>query len=707
MVVMEMSLVKVWDKLRKNNKAQYRQFRLCIGIAVMLITSYLMMLMSPLIQQTLPDGGDSRKQVYMIFVLAAAGCVIFVIYAIGLFLRYKSREVGVFLALGADKKRIGRALISEIGKCSGITALLGLAGGSVLAWLIGTVFRQVMSETTDASFAFTISGFLASILYAAVLLVLLMILTWRFMRRSNIMDILNEQRKQEPLKKIVSGRTLISGLILLVGGVLLGFVMPVVVANMTKHYLGAWTNLFYLAALAGLYQILVYSISCHKKGRNPKKYYKNLISYGMLKFQGRSIVRNMLVITLLLLGGLFAAFYTPVNSVTGQNSLQSYESMYGYFYTQDAGVPSEQDVKRLASEYGVTIKNYRSAQLIQAVGSGVNRDDVDENGNLKEIYEKRHRVYEFVRASDYERLTGQRVKVERGTYRMIQGADAEENLFFRFDDMDQVYLDQEDRFLPMEYAGNLTYQSLVQGRGFDNEARYVVNDRDYRVIAEGTAQFPRETQVFFDSRGGDDLAFSEELYRQFGELMAEDMKVCGAYDGWENLQEGEDYSYAGMAVYDPQNPVLAADWQYEPMFLPLEEAYSLASYAVYLLLFLYVAAVCLAAACIVGYARSQSVGLSSAQVFADLRRLGADRKYLRRLLKQQIQKVYVLPTIIGCGGIWLFELLLMKMNDGRMTGAEAETLLLCGGIALAAAALQYLLYRFSLRKVEGMLELKG
>lgn len=75
----------------------------------------------------------------------------------------------------------------------------------------------------------------------------------------------------------------------------------------------------------------------------------------------------------------------------------------------------------LASEYGVTIKNYRSAQLIQAVGSGVNRDDVDENGNLKEIYEKRHRVYEFIRASDYERLTGQRVKVERGTYRMIQG----------------------------------------------------------------------------------------------------------------------------------------------------------------------------------------------------------------------------------------------------------------------------------------------
>ena len=83
-----MSLKQVWKRSKDKNKSAYRQFCFCISFAVLLITSYIMMLESPLIQQTLPEGGDSRKQVYMIFVLAAAGCVIFTVYAASLFLRY-------------------------------------------------------------------------------------------------------------------------------------------------------------------------------------------------------------------------------------------------------------------------------------------------------------------------------------------------------------------------------------------------------------------------------------------------------------------------------------------------------------------------------------------------------------------------------------------------------------------------------------------
>lgn len=95
----------------------------------MLITSYLMMLQSPLIQNTLPEGGDSRKQVYMIFALAAVGCVIFIAYATGLFLRYKSREIGVFLALGTDKRKVRRTLIAEIATCVAVTSAVGFVGG--------------------------------------------------------------------------------------------------------------------------------------------------------------------------------------------------------------------------------------------------------------------------------------------------------------------------------------------------------------------------------------------------------------------------------------------------------------------------------------------------------------------------------------------------------------------------------------------------
>ena len=40
-----------------------------------------------------PEGGDSRKQMTMIFVLAVLGCGVFTTYASGLFFRHKSRDV--------------------------------------------------------------------------------------------------------------------------------------------------------------------------------------------------------------------------------------------------------------------------------------------------------------------------------------------------------------------------------------------------------------------------------------------------------------------------------------------------------------------------------------------------------------------------------------------------------------------------------------
>lgn len=706
MAVMIMTLSKLWKKLRQQNRQQYRQFRFCIGFAVMLITSYIMMLMSPLIQETLPQGGDSRKQVMMIFAVAAAGCIVFVLYAAGLFLRYKSREIGVFLALGTEKSKVGKALLGEIMATAAVTSAVGAAAGCLLSLGIGKLFERLVQEVSEQSYAFTWQGLAGSLLFAAVILCMLLAVTMRFMKRSNIMDILNEQRKQEPLKRMVTSAYLVRGIILTVAGILLGFVMPTLVTSLTKHYLGAWTNLFYLAALLGIYQILVYSIACHKKGKRPQKYYNNVISYGMLKFQGRSIVRNMLVITLLLLGGLFSAFYAPQNLMAMQSSLQQHESMYSFFYTEGAGVPEKEEIQRMAQKHGVELEHYRMAEWIQAAGSGVNRDNADENGDLQEIYEEKHAVYEMMSAKNFRRMTGQRVQIPQGAYYMIQTSDAQENLFFSFDDMDRIYLDKQKRFMEMEYKGNLVYRSLVQGRGFDAEARFVVNDRDYEKIKKGTGLFPREVQVLFDSsKGGGAAAFSAELYRQFGERISDDMKVCGAYDAYQAQVQGSDYGYAGMVQYDPENPVKEADWQYEPVFTILEESGGAASFAVQLLLFLYVSVICLAAAGVVSFARSQSTALSNQPVFDDLQKLGADRRYRRRLLQKQIRKIYVMPAWISSVGILCFEALVLTFNDGKFMPGEWKILLVFVLMTLIAAAYQYGTYRFSFGKVKKMLSL--
>ena len=125
---------EVYAALRRKNRGQYGLLAGCCFFSVLLITAYACMMRSPTILTILPEGGDSRKQVMMVFVLAVLGCAVFTTYAAGLFFRQKSRETGVFLALGAARGKLRRELGKELalivrlvrrGRGAGRTARVG------------------------------------------------------------------------------------------------------------------------------------------------------------------------------------------------------------------------------------------------------------------------------------------------------------------------------------------------------------------------------------------------------------------------------------------------------------------------------------------------------------------------------------------------------------------------------------------------------
>ena len=119
---------QVYAALRRKNKGQYALLAGCSFFSVLLITAYACMMRSPTILTVLPEGGDSRKQVMMVFVLAVIGCAVFTAYAAGLFFRQKSRETGVCLALGASRKQLRR----ELGKELAVISLCSCAAGAIL-----------------------------------------------------------------------------------------------------------------------------------------------------------------------------------------------------------------------------------------------------------------------------------------------------------------------------------------------------------------------------------------------------------------------------------------------------------------------------------------------------------------------------------------------------------------------------------------------
>lgn len=697
-----MKLSGLFAKLRKTNKKEYRQFQFCITLGVTLITSYLFMYGSDLVQKTLPSGGDSRKIADMIFAIAVLGCIMFSIYATSLFLRYKSRETGVFLALGARKKNLAGALFAEMGKMMTASFALGIVLGAILAGIIGKIFEAVARAGNNNHFTFSVLGLAGGIGYCLVLLACVAVMCMRFMKKTNIMDIINEQRKQEPLKKRVTRSYLVSGFLMILFGVMVAVILPNITVRYFGVWMGAWTNLFYGAAAVGLYRILVYSIAANEKGKNPQRYYNKMIAQGMLKFQGASIVRNMLVIALLLMGGLFGIFYFAMQSGADYSF---YEKDVSLRYPSDANEVTENEIRSLAEEYQVTLEGYQETEFIKVLGDGVDRENLGENGQQEEYCEMLY-YYECISASEFSQATGRNVTVAPGHYRQITGEFMKENVYNKYGDITTFYYDDRKDSIPVQYDGNEKYNSLVVYQGFDSSSRYILSDEDYESLKAGIEPGKMIHQILFDVQdNSQSYEFSEKLYEEFCDRATPDMNHIAAYDDYQAEIEGEDYGYHIPAVYDGKRPALETDWLYGPTIVPILEENQFMGRAVFLLLFLYIAVICLAAEGIILYTRSQNVALGNRQIFGDLEKLGGNRTFKYELLKTQVRKAFVLPTVLGCTIIYLYQFLLLWQNDGVLDMSE---LVKIGGMftaIIAVGVFQYVLYRISMKKAADILEI--
>ena len=693
-----MTMLNLFTKLKKYNKGNYRQFSFCYALSVILVSTLTLFMLSPFVQSRLPIGGDSRKMLYMVYAVAVLGCVLFIIYATGLFLRFKSREVGIFMALGTPKRVLAKTLTKEIVL---LILKLGIAGiiiGGVIAFVFGKVYEGFVQSATGDSFSLPLTGFVGSFLFVTITVCIVMGMAVRFLKRANLIEILNEERRTEPIKKNVDTKYLVWGIILIAVGLLGGLIIPYIVSTMLKRSLSGFPYIFYVLVFIGLYRVMVYSIAVHKKGRHPQKYYKNLISFGMMKFQGISVVRNMLIVTLLIAGSLFAIFFSATNLIQGLGSAASEANDISYRYLGDAEKLTQEQVEKLAEDYQVGIDNYREAEFLRLLGSGVSRENYDKSGKLIEEYRKQDYIKNFISADEFERVTGIAVNVQPGMYQYISREGNNENYWFLRDDLDLVQNPDSGLQKPLSYAGTVEYSSFFYHYGQDGNANYILNDEDYAELEKGLSDEMHMTHILFDlSDTGDTYGFSKDLYARYCNSVSDSMKKMSAYDEYREATDSE-YSYSEPVEIEPERLGMEIDWKYAPVFVPIQEKSFVQSYATLLLIFIFVAIVCLVSAGVIGYTRSITVAIKSKSVLMDVKKLGADRTYLNRVLKEQVKKVYVLPTIVAVVLMFVYYTLTLWQNDGTITLNEYPMIAVNVLTCLAVCIYQYVLYRYSLKK---------
>lgn len=690
-----MNMDKVFSKLRRYNRGNYVQLVFCIAFAVLLVTSFAATMYSKTVQTVLPLGGDSRKQVNLIFAVALIGCLMFSVYAASLFFKYKSRETGVFLALGASKRILAKAFYKELGKILLACSLVGIIVGNITSFLIWQLFRLLVIDTSQMAYRFSPIGTVIGLVFSLVVGLFVLGLAYLFMKRSNLMDILNEQRKNEPIQEVTKTYGLL-GLVMVVAGLLLGYVVPMISANLLKFNLPAIWGVTYLLSVVGIYRILTYLISHHERGRRPQSYYKKIIPFSMMKFQGKQTVRNMCVMALLVLASLMALFYVPMNSVSFW-SIDDNPVDFTLPFPDSIDLMNQADIESLAAEHGVAVTDYEEVVFAKLIGSGVERDWTDD-GEFIEDYQEKNRYSEFISASDYQQATGEELKVPQGKYYIL--SDGPEGFWYKFDDLDKVTNPVTDESLDLAFAGD-KQGSALHRFGID---RYVLNDADFaQIVGEGMPAEHRLKQLMFNVEENEAAqAFAQELFQLFVDRSPAEMARINPFDEYQFEQAkaaNEPYGNDIPIELNVDNPDLRDNWKYYPNIKIIMKQNFLRDMAVYFLLFVYVAIICLAAVGIIGYTRSITIGINNKQLFDDLTKLGANKRYIRKTINSQLTKIFVFPMVIGGIVVMLYTLLIFWGNDRVLTPEEWKSYVIDAGLVVVVSLYIYIVYRASLKKL--------
>lgn len=692
-------------RLRRTDRKQAGLYLLCNFISLMLMTAYSALMFSPTVLNIFPEGGDSLRQLYMIFIMTLFGCTVFTVYAASLFFRKKSRQLGILMALGASRKTLAPGLFREVILLSGSSAFLGILAGFPFIMILWKLFRFFIVDNQYMVLNLDFSCLWIPLVFALLVLFCACLLAFVYLRKTDILDVIQEEHQNEPVRELGLWCGPV-GIILLIGGAMLGYNFPTFYRDLTHRFPSALLKvLCYSPVFAGLYMIMLHTVvnGWRFRRKNP---WKNIVAKSMMKFQGKQTVNSLLVTTVLIAGGCFGIFYLPMLGTGTSMTIEQREYDYSWFWPSDQALPSEEEIQTLAKEHKVQIADWKECPYLSlAVDSNMMIDNDDGSFSWKyyEIASEGH----FLSESDFNKISGQNLSVEPGEYYAVTNR---EETSYRIVDNSTRFTNMITReVLPVSFKGFVHFEQLG--------ALYVgiLDDGDFQKISQGLTPKWQGTMAFFNSEGKDSHPFARAFYEKIVASFDDDSISTGLYDPVEYLMtEGYTNDYFGTSYRNAderldRSQLDSADfrmfWNYMPQFRVLDSTEQLNTFSVFMMTFLFIGIVCFTAALVISYTRCQTLALNNAYVFYDLKRLGASPEYLSRELRRQAGPVFKIPAVVGMSCMVLLYGMMLYANDNRYTQSEIAGFLVCLEVIAVIALLFYAVFLKTLSGLRRQLEI--
>ena len=347
--------------------------------------------------------------VFVSFILGAL-----IIYASRFLIKRRSKEFGLYLTLGMSKRQISLVLVLEtflIGLLSlGIGLVLGIVASQFTSVLVANMFD---ANLTSFQFVFSASAFLKTILYFAIIYIVVMILSTINISRQKLINLLSNGRRNE---KIKNKNLWLCTAVFIAAAILLGYAYYLVTAGLNNLIvdsegpevllipiaMGVVATFALFWSLSGILLRIFMSFK--------QVYYHKLNSFVLRQFSSKinttvasmSLICLMLFVTICVLGSAMSINYSLHESIDKALPADVEITALGRdapditkFYKDEVNLKLEDWLDDIITYRTYLAESYANSDFLRA---GTTSEYDPDSGKIYNTTE------EFIRQSDYNRL---------------------------------------------------------------------------------------------------------------------------------------------------------------------------------------------------------------------------------------------------------------------------------------------------------------
>lgn len=623
-----MTLNDISRKLFKNNRKQYGMFFFSIAFSVAMTGAYGVLQYSPTVTNVLVDGGSTQTISQSMFFGSMLGIIVFLVYADSIFLKYKSREIGISLSLGIDRHSVQRIVVKEYTLLFQIAALLGLILSVPLAYLCWTLLNLFL-ETQETEFSIGYVGLVIAVLFSLLNWLILRTINRRYIKNVDILKIIKISDENEAAKS--------GNLFLLILGALL---VPVgIIVFFTLQNIGGFlcTLLAFIGLAGAVWGVYLLIIQCASIGdilkkNNAKAYYKNIVFYNLLKQKIRQYTRSLFVATLLITFTIFGIGFIAAGFIDGYNV--ALNEPYDYAINATYKHPmTENRIEEIAEESKATITNIKHIDcLLLGVQNTYKSGECDWGSRI------------IVSEDNFNTLSGAAISVPKGSYTVYYDSSMEYKLNAFSADTSLFYNPTTEQEFTLTQNEPICCDGLFNTRSVFSSF-LILNGEDYRTIAATLSDDYKAVSYMVNVEDWQDTADFQNNILQA--VISDNGGVI--FTNWHNSATfAKTGSKAEYLPFKGNETRIARVWSLYPLSKLSSTTTQFEAFATYLMLMLFIAIVAFVSAVMVIGLKLISTIWDDAEVYNDLRRLGMKRKKIKGLITKQMLFVYFIPTVLGC-----------------------------------------------------------